>query len=61
MHLRWRKARFEARQFPRSSGYNEDAATGITASALAFGLLENGLVGKGEEEEEKGMVKVRQG
>jgi PhzF family phenazine biosynthesis protein len=35
---------FEARQFPRSSGYPEDAATGIAAAALAFGLLENGLV-----------------
>lgn len=30
---------FEARQFPRSSGYPEDAATGIAAAALAFGLL----------------------
>ncbi len=29
---------FEARQFPRSSGYPEDAATGIAAAALAFGL-----------------------
>lgn len=35
---------FDARQFPRSSGYPEDAATGIAASALAFGLLANGLV-----------------
>jgi PhzF family phenazine biosynthesis protein len=35
---------FEARQFPKSSGYPEDAATGIAAAALAFGLLENGLV-----------------
>jgi PhzF family phenazine biosynthesis protein len=33
-----------ARQFPKSSGYNEDAATGIAAAALAYGLLENGLV-----------------
>lgn len=36
---------FEARQFPRSSGYPEDAATGIAASALAFGLLRDGLAG----------------
>jgi PhzF family phenazine biosynthesis protein len=36
---------FEARQFPKSSGYPEDAATGIAAAALAFGLLSNGLVG----------------
>ncbi|WP_204310277.1 PhzF family phenazine biosynthesis protein, partial [Enterobacter cloacae] len=35
---------FEARQFPKSSGYPEDAATGIAAAALAFGLLCNGLV-----------------
>ena len=34
----------DARQFPRSSGYPEDAATGIAASALSFGLLSNGLV-----------------
>jgi PhzF family phenazine biosynthesis protein len=40
-----RQARiFEARQFPRSSGYPEDAATGIAGAALAFGLLANGLV-----------------
>jgi PhzF family phenazine biosynthesis protein len=31
--------RFDARQFPRSSGYPEDAATGIAAAALAFHLL----------------------
>jgi PhzF family phenazine biosynthesis protein len=35
---------FEARQFPKSSGYPEDAATGIAAAALVFGLLEDGLV-----------------
>jgi len=35
---------FDARQFPRSSGYPEDAATGIAASALSFGLLSNGMV-----------------
>jgi PhzF family phenazine biosynthesis protein len=35
---------FDARQFPKSSGYPEDAATGIAAAALAFGLLRNGLV-----------------
>jgi len=35
---------FEARQFPRSSGYPEDAATGIAAAALAFGLLSDGLI-----------------
>lgn len=37
---------FDARQFPKSSGYVEDAATGIAASALSFALLENGLVRK---------------
>ena len=35
---------FAARQFPKSSGYPEDAATGIAAAALAFGLLKRGLV-----------------
>jgi PhzF family phenazine biosynthesis protein len=37
-----RTAMFEARQFPRASGYPEDAATGIAAAALAFGLLHDG-------------------
>jgi PhzF family phenazine biosynthesis protein len=37
---------FEARQFPKSSGYPEDAATGIAAAALAFGLLKNDLVAR---------------
>lgn len=46
---------FSARQFPRNSGYVEDAATGIAASALAFALLENGLV---DEESE---ITVKQG
>lgn len=35
---------FDARQFPHASGYPEDAATGIAASALSFGLLANGMV-----------------
>jgi len=35
---------FDARQFPRASGYPEDAATGIAASALSFGLLASGMV-----------------
>ncbi|HJR32457.1 MAG TPA: PhzF family phenazine biosynthesis isomerase [Pseudomonas sp.] len=47
---------FDARQFPKSSGYPEDAATGIAAAALAFGLLENGLVSADERP-----VRVRQG
>lgn len=47
---------FEARQFPRGAGYQEDAATGVAASALAFGLLENGLVVDAEE-----VVEVKQG
>lgn len=34
----------EARQFPRSSGYPEDAATGIAATALASALFHHGLV-----------------
>ena len=35
---------FDARQFPKNSGYPEDAATGIAATGLSFALLENGLV-----------------
>ena len=35
---------FFARQFPKSSGYREDAATGIAAAALAFGLRDSGEV-----------------
>jgi PhzF family phenazine biosynthesis protein len=46
----------DARQFPRSSGYPEDAATGIAASALSFGLLSNGLVEASER-----LITVRQG
>lgn len=47
---------FEARQFPKSSGYNEDAATGIAASALAYGILENRLLNNTDK-----AIKVRQG
>ncbi|MDH3703707.1 MAG: PhzF family phenazine biosynthesis isomerase [Alphaproteobacteria bacterium] len=35
---------FEARQFPRGSGYPEDAATGIAATALASALLKGGRI-----------------
>lgn len=48
--------RFDARQFPRSSGYPEDAATGIAAAALAFGLLADGLVDNDDRP-----ITVRQG
>ena len=47
---------FDARQFPRSSGYPEDPATGIAAAALAFGLLADGLVDASDRP-----VRVRQG
>ncbi|WP_175969235.1 PhzF family phenazine biosynthesis protein [Burkholderia sp. BCC0322] len=47
---------FEARQFPRASGYPEDAATGIAAAALLFGARRYGLVARGV----RGIV-VRQG
>jgi PhzF family phenazine biosynthesis protein len=33
-----------ARQFPRSSGYPEDAATGIAAAAMLYGALHYGLL-----------------
>ena len=45
---------FSARQFPRSSGYPEDAATGIAAAALAWSTWELGLTSKHR-------VMVRQG
>jgi PhzF family phenazine biosynthesis protein len=35
---------FDSRQFPKSSGYPEDAATGIAATALAFGLLKYEMI-----------------
>lgn len=35
---------FSARQFPRSSGYPEDAATGIAAAALAWSAWELDLI-----------------
>jgi PhzF family phenazine biosynthesis protein len=47
---------FDARQFPRASGYPEDAATGIAASALSFGLLINGMVEASERP-----ITIRQG
>lgn len=47
----------EARQFPKSSGYLEDPATGIAAAALTFGLLDNGVVSSESVEP----VVVRQG
>ncbi|UDL91564.1 PhzF family phenazine biosynthesis protein [Mesorhizobium sp. PAMC28654] len=46
----------DARQFPRSSGYPEDAATGIAASALSFGLLSNGIAEASERQ-----ITIRQG
>ncbi|HXH47201.1 MAG TPA: PhzF family phenazine biosynthesis protein [Bradyrhizobium sp.] len=45
---------FSARQFPRSSGYPEDAATGIAATALAWSAWELGLTSRDR-------VVVRQG
>jgi PhzF family phenazine biosynthesis protein len=47
---------FDARQFPRASGYPEDPVTGIAASALSFGLLANGMV-----EPSARLITIRQG
>lgn len=47
---------FEARQFPKASGYPEDAATGIAATALSFGLRRLGLASANAD-----LVTVRQG
>lgn len=49
-------ATFSARQFPKSSGYAEDPATGIAAAALAWGARHLALVGTDEM-----LVTVRQG
>ena len=51
-----RAGQFDARQFPKASGYPEDPATGVAAAALAFGLLEAGQVGA-----DAGSIRVRQG
>jgi PhzF family phenazine biosynthesis protein len=48
--------RFDARQFPRASGFPEDIATGVAASALAFGLVAYGLFPFGTDR-----ITVRQG
>ncbi len=47
---------YHARQFPRASGYPEDAATGIAATALAFGLWHCNLV-----DDPEAPLRVRQG
>lgn len=47
---------FAARQFPQSSGYPEDPATGIAAAALAFGLAGRGLLDPVDAD-----IRVRQG
>lgn len=47
---------FDARQFPRSSGYPEDPATGVAAAALAGTLVSDGAVPA-----EGGAVAIRQG
>ncbi len=47
---------FDARQFPKSSGYPEDAATGIAATALAFGLLQDGRIAA-----DASPIRIRQG
>ena len=39
----------EARQFPKASGYPEDAATGIAAAALSYALAANGVLHLGQE------------
>ena len=46
---------YHARQFPKASGYREDAATGIAATALIYGLRHYGLIGT------RKTIRVRQG
>lgn len=55
-HARTGARRFDARQFPRASGYPEDPATGIAAAALVSGLVDAGTV-----DPTAGPVVVRQG
>jgi PhzF family phenazine biosynthesis protein len=47
---------FDARQFPKASGFPEDVATGVAATALAFGLVAYGLIPRDGER-----LTVRQG
>jgi PhzF family phenazine biosynthesis protein len=46
---------YHARQFPKASGFPEDAATGIAATALIYGLKHYGLIGT------RKTIRVRQG
>lgn len=46
---------YHARQFPSGLGLDEDAATGVAASALLFGLQHYGLIGT------RKTIRVRQG
>ena len=46
---------YHARQFPAASGYVEDAATGVAATALLYGLKHWGLIGT------RRTIRVRQG
>ncbi len=48
--------RFDARQFPKASGFPEDIATGVAATALAFGLVAYDLISFTTER-----ITVRQG
>ena len=56
---------YECRQFPRASGYPEDPATGIAASALACSLYQRGIgtgyTSSGEGEGEGGIYVMNQG
>lgn len=51
---------FTARQFPKASGYPEDAATGIAAAALWGQLARSGAIGIGSAEQPM-ICTVRQG
>ena len=46
---------YHARQFPAASGFPEDAATGVAATALLYGLKHWGLIGL------RRTIRVRQG
>lgn len=46
---------YHARQFPNAAGIDEDAATGVAAAALFYGLKQYGLIGT------RKTIRVRQG
>jgi predicted PhzF superfamily epimerase YddE/YHI9 len=51
LYCRAENGMFECRQFPRSSGYPEDPATGVAAAALACSLSQTGIRSNEDDED----------